>query len=97
VKGALRAEEVIMARIAIVGAGIGGVPCPYELRKRLAKLHRVTLIRSSPNFEFTPSNPGVAVGWRRPEQTRVALRGPLESKGIRWIEDAVVSIDAAPQ
>jgi len=52
-----------MAHIAIIGAGIAGVPCAYELRKRLGKEHRVTLIGSSPYFEFTPSNPWMAVGW----------------------------------
>ena len=78
-----------MTHIAIIGAGIGGVPCAYELRKRLAKQHRVTLIGSSRYFEFTPSNPWVAVGWRRPEQTRVELRRPLESKGIEWLDDVV--------
>jgi sulfide:quinone oxidoreductase len=83
-----------MANVVIIGAGIGGVPCAYELRKRLGKEHRVTLIGSSSNFEFTPSNPWIAVGWRRPEQTRVALRAPLESKGVQWIEDAVGTIDA---
>jgi sulfide:quinone oxidoreductase len=84
-----------MAHVAIIGAGIGGVPCAYELRKRLGKEHRVTLIGSSSNFEFTPSNPWIAVGWRRPEQTRVALRVPLESKGVQWIEDTVGAIDAS--
>jgi sulfide:quinone oxidoreductase len=83
-----------MAHVAIIGAGIGGVPCAYELRKRLGKEHRVTLIGSSPNFEFTPSNPWIAVGWRRREQTSVALREPLEAKGVQWIADAVASIDA---
>lgn len=83
-----------MAQIAIIGAGVGGVPCAYELRKRLGKAHRVTLIGSSPYFEFTPSNPWIAVGWRKPEQTRVALREPLESKGIQWIPEPVASIDA---
>jgi len=83
-----------MAQIAIMGAGIGGVPCAYELRKRLGKAHRVTLIGSSPFFEFTPSNPWIAVGWRRCGQTRVALRGPLEDKGIEWIDEPVARIDA---
>jgi sulfide:quinone oxidoreductase len=36
----------------------------------------------------------VAVGWREREQTSVALRAPLESKGIRWTADAVETIDA---
>ncbi|HVY81637.1 MAG TPA: FAD-dependent oxidoreductase [Steroidobacteraceae bacterium] len=83
-----------MAHIVIVGAGVGGVPAAYELRKKLGKQHRVTLIGRSPYFEFTPSNPWIAVGWRTPEQTRVAMQKPLESKGIQWVTDTVVSIDA---
>jgi len=84
-----------MAHIAIVGAGIAGVPCAYELRKRLGKQHRVSLIGSSAFFEFTPSNPWIAVGWRTREQTRVPLRDPLESKGIEWLAENVAAIDAA--
>lgn len=83
-----------MAHIVIVGAGIGGVPCAYELRKKLAREHRVTLVGATANFEFTPSNPWIAVGWRKPEQTRVALHEPLASKGVEWRQGVVTVIDA---
>ena len=83
-----------MAHVIVIGAGVGGVPAAYELRKKLGKEHRVTLIGSSPHFEFTPSNPWIAVGWRTREKTRVALREPMESKGIEWIEQPVTRIDA---
>jgi sulfide:quinone oxidoreductase len=46
-----------MAHNIVVGAGIGGVPCAYELRKKLGASHQVTLVGSTPHFEFTPSNP----------------------------------------
>ena len=83
-----------MAHIAIVGAGIGGVPCAYELRKMLGKEHRVTLIGSSPYFEFAPSNPWVAVGWRQTAQVHVELHDHLEAKGVQWIPSRVTAIDA---
>ena len=83
-----------MAHIVVIGAGVGGVPTAYELRKKLGKEHRVTLVGSSPFFEFTPSNPWMAVGWRKPEQTRVELHDPLESKGIQYISQWVTEIDA---
>jgi sulfide:quinone oxidoreductase len=83
-----------MAHIAIVGAGIGGIPCAYELRKMLGTEHRVTLIGSSPYFEFTPSNPWVAVGWRQTGQVRVDLHEHLEAKGVQWIPSPVTQIDA---
>jgi sulfide:quinone oxidoreductase len=84
-----------MVRVAVVGAGLGGVPCALELRKQLGKAHGVTLIGSSSYHEFTPSNPWIAVGWRNREQTRVALADPLGAKGIEWISSPVVAIDAA--
>jgi sulfide:quinone oxidoreductase len=84
-----------MTHIAIVGAGIGGVPAAFELRKKLGAEHRVTLIGASPYFEFTPSNPWVAVGWRKTSQTRVNLANGLQKKGVEWIPTAVTAIDAA--
>ncbi len=83
-----------MAHVAIIGAGLGGVPCAFELRKRLGKAHRVTLIGASAHFEFTPSNPWIAVGWRNRDQTRVALVSTLAAKGIEWHAEPVVRIDA---
>jgi sulfide:quinone oxidoreductase len=83
-----------MAHIVVLGAGVGGVPTAYELRKKLGKEHRVTLVGTSPFFEFTPSNPWMAVGWRKPEQTRVELHDPLESKGIQYIPQWATEIDA---
>ena len=82
-----------MARVIIIGAGLGGVPCAFELRKRLGEAHHVSLIGSSPYHEFTPSNPWVAVGWRKREQTRVALAGPLAAKAIEWIPEPAAAID----
>jgi len=83
-----------MAHIAILGAGLGGVPMAYELRKTLDSTHRVTLVGARPAFEFTPSNPWIAVGWRRPEQVRVELGPVLAKKGIDWIAEPATRIDA---
>ncbi len=83
-----------MSHIVIVGAGVGGIPCAYELRKRLGKEHRVTLVGASPFFEFTPSNPWIAVGWRKPEQTRVEMHDPLEARGIQWLPFPATAVDA---
>lgn len=82
-----------MAHIIIMGAGIAGVPAAYGLRKKLGKEHRVTLIGSSPYFEFTPSNPWIAVGWRNREQTRVELQPPMDKKGVQWVARSVAAID----
>jgi sulfide:quinone oxidoreductase len=84
-----------MANIVIMGAGLAGVPAAYGLRKKLGKQHKITLIGATPYFEFTPSNPWVAVGWRMVEETRVQLQEPLGKKGIDSVVQMVSSIDAA--
>jgi sulfide:quinone oxidoreductase len=83
-----------MAHVIVVGAGLGGIPAAFDLRKHIAKTHRVTLISPRPYFEFTPSNPWIAVGWRTPQQVRVTMQAPLESKGIDWLVNTVTRIDA---
>jgi len=83
-----------MAHIIIAGAGVGGVPCAYELRDRLSAQHRITLIGASERFEFTPSNPWIAVGWRRPEQVSVRLAERMKHKGIEFRSQLVTRIDA---
>ncbi|GAC1676448.1 MAG: FAD/NAD(P)-binding oxidoreductase [Steroidobacteraceae bacterium] len=84
---------MFMAHVIVMGAGIGGIPAAFALRKHLGKEHRVTLIGARPYFEFTPSNPWIAVGWRTAEKTRVPLAEPLEKKGIKWQVGEVKSID----
>ena len=53
-----------MAHIVILGAGTGGMPAAYELREKLDKTHRITVVNAVDYFQFVPSNPWLAVGWR---------------------------------
>ena len=83
-----------MARIVILGAGTGGMPCAYEMRDVLGKEHSVTVINSSDTFQFVPSNPWVAVGWRNSNDTTFKIRPYLEKKGIGFIAETASEIDA---
>ena len=83
-----------MARIVVMGAGLGGMPAAYDLKKALGKDHEVTLINPTPHFQFTPSNPWVMVGWRTPEQVLVPIGENVAKKGVRFIAQAVTRIDA---
>ena len=71
-----------MAKIAVMGAGIGGISQVYELRKTLGKQHDILLVGDSDRFEFTPSNPWVAVGWRRTDQITIDLPALMGKYGI---------------
>lgn len=83
-----------MAHIVIIGAGTGGTPAAYELRKKLGAEHRITVINAVSYFQFVPSNPWVAVGWRKRENIAFSLRPHLERKGIGFIAQPVAKIDA---
>ena len=84
-----------MAHIIILGAGIGGMPAAYEMRAMLPKEHRITVVSAVDYFQFTPSNPWVAVGWRDRESITLPIAPLLEKKGIAFVGKPVTLIDAA--
>lgn len=83
-----------MAHIVILGAGTGGMPAAYELRAELDSTHKVTVVNALDYFQFVPSNPWVAVGWRDREGITMPIRPPLERKGIDFVAQRVTRIDA---
>jgi len=82
-----------MAHIVIMGAGLGGMPAAYEMREALPKEHKVTVVNAVDHFQFVPSNPWVAVGWRKREDVILQLAPLLERKGIAFVAKAVTQID----
>ncbi len=83
-----------MAHVVIIGAGTGGMPCAYEMRDALSKDHQVTMISENETFDFTPSNPWIAVGWRTRKDISFEIRPYLEKRGINFISHRVEKIDA---
>jgi len=84
-----------MAHIAILGAGTGGMPAAYELRAALSSAHRITVVNAVDYFQFVPSNPWLAVGWRKRSGITFQIAGPLKRRGIDFIAQSVAKIDAA--
>jgi len=82
-----------MAHIVVLGAGTGGMPAAYELRAELGKEHRITVINERDYFQFVPSNPWVAVGWRDRASITFDIRPHLERKGIDFIAQRCDVID----
>ncbi len=82
-----------MAHVVIIGAGTGGMPCAYEMRDALGKEHLVTMISENETFDFTPSNPWIAVGWRQRKDISFEMRPYLEKRGINFIAHRVDKID----
>lgn len=71
-----------MSHIVIVGAGLGGLSMAYAMRKAARHEDSVTVVSDDTHFHFVPSNPWVAVGWRKREDIAVELQPVLEKKGI---------------
>jgi sulfide:quinone oxidoreductase len=83
-----------MAHIVIMGAGLGGMPAAYEMREALPKEHQVTVVNAVDYFQFVPSNPWVAVGWRKRDEVIMPVGPLLARKGIDFVAKAVTQIDA---
>lgn len=87
-------EDIQMSHIVVLGAGIGGVPAAYDLRKELGKEHQVTLVNKGEKFFFTPSNPWAAVGWSKSEKISVDLTRYMAKKKIGFKSSGAKKIDA---
>jgi sulfide:quinone oxidoreductase len=75
-----------MARIVVLGAGIGGVPMALEMKQLARKEDQVIVISETPTFHFVPSNPWVAVNWRKPDDIKVELAPMLKKRKIEFIQ-----------
>ncbi len=81
-----------MAKIVVIGAGLGGMSAAYELRETLGKNHAITVVGDGDRFSFTPSNPWVAVGWRKPGQITLSAGEYLGKHGIAFTGSPAVRI-----
>ena len=84
-----------MAKIVIVGAGIGGIPMAFEMKENARKQDEVVVIADTPTFHFVPSNPWVAVNWRKPDDIKVELAPVFKKKGITFIQNKVTKFKPA--
>ncbi len=73
-----------MTHIVIMGAGLGGMPMAYEMQEQLRPGDKLTVVNNGPNFHFVPSNPWVAVRWRKRAEIEFAAAPYLAKKGIAY-------------
>lgn len=71
-------------KIVVLGAGIGGTSAAYELREVLGDKAEIMVVSDTPWFHFVPSNPWVAVNWRKPEDIKVHLPETFAKFGISF-------------
>lgn len=86
-----------MSGIIVIGGSFGGLTAAFELRRRLGKEHDVTLICDQVKFVFIPSLPWLCMGWVKPKDIILDLKGILEPKGIKFVHAKAQKIDTKGQ
>lgn len=81
-----------MKHIVIIGAGLGGLPAAYKLRRELPKDVQITVVNAAADFEFVPSLPWVALGWRSAHQVSLPLQDLLARRAIQFICGRVTAL-----
>jgi len=84
-----------MANVVVLGAGLGGVLAAYEVRQKLRAEDRLTVISKGDTYHFVPSNPWVAVDWRKREAIEVKLPVIMKRKGIDFISTGAKRVHPA--
>ncbi len=81
-----------MSDIVIIGAGLGGMSAAYEIRAALGGAHRVTVVGDGAQFSFTPSNPWVGIGWRKPAEVQIDAASALARRDIGFIDSPASAV-----
>src|SRR5512135_2512089 len=73
-----------MSHIVVMGAGLGGLPMAYEMKELVRPEDRVTVVGLGDTYHFVPSNPWVAVHWRKRKDIEFGIAPHLAKKGIAF-------------
>ena len=82
-----------MAHVVVLGAGLGGTIMAYEMKEQLRSGDTLTVVTKDPTYHFVPSNPWVAVGWRKPADIEIDLAPVFAKKGIAFKTVAAKKLD----
>lgn len=86
-----------MSNIAIIGAGLGGLPAAYELRHLLSEKHTVTLISETDKFTFIPGLIRVALNLMSLNHIQLDLEPLARRYNLELVQGAVTGLDLQQQ
>ncbi|HQU72349.1 MAG TPA: FAD-dependent oxidoreductase, partial [Calditrichia bacterium] len=81
-----------MARLLILGAGIGGHTAALHARHKLSKKHEIVVVSPNSKWNWIPSNIWVGSGWMQPEQVTFELAPVYKKAGIIFHQAKAVSL-----
>ena len=83
-----------MAHVVVLGAGLGGVIMAYEMRDQLRRGDKLTVVTKEAKYHFVPSNPWVAVNWRKRADIEIDLKKTFAKRGIDFKPVAAAKVHA---
>ncbi len=84
-----------MAHVVVLGAGLSGVIMAYEMRDQLRRGDKLTVVTKEAKYHFVPSNPWVAVNWRKQSDIEIDLKRTFAKRGIHFVPVAAARVHAA--
>ena len=81
-----------MARLLILGAGIGGHTAALHASHRLRKSDEIVVVSPNSKWNWIPSNIWVGVGWMKPEQVTFPLAPVYKKTGLTFHQAKAISI-----
>lgn len=82
-----------MSHVVILGAGLGGTIMAYEMKEKMRPEDRLTVVNLGASYSFVPSNPWIAIGWRKREDISVDLTPVLARRGIALRSEGARRVD----
>jgi len=83
-----------MAKVVVLGGSFGGLTAALELKRLLGGKSEIAVVSEEDRFVFNPSLPWLAMGWRSADDITVPVRPVLEKRGIEFIHDRAMAVDA---
>lgn len=74
-----------MAKVVVLGAGLGGTLAAYELAPVMGPSDQLIVVGQGPRYHFVPSNPWVAAGWRERDEIEIDLAQVMAKKRIEYL------------
>ena len=74
-----------MSHVVVLGAGLSGTLMTYELLDQLRPEDHLTLIGEEQRYHFVPSNPWVAIGWRKRPDIEIDLHEVLAHRKVTYL------------
>jgi sulfide:quinone oxidoreductase len=81
-----------MAKVVVLGAGIGGHTTALNLKRKLKKEGEIIVVSPNSNYQWVPSNIWVGAGYMKPEQVYFPLAPVYEKMGTEFKQARAISI-----